>query len=352
MAWTFFPGAPCPASADTIPVALLTAVRVVQAALGAGMAAAASALALRLTGNSRAALVTAAGLAIGPVFVVEPFRVLTETLFLALLTAALLLYVRAPEQPAAEVPVGIALGLAALTRPVAAALPLALALLLWTSGTGPRRRRALALLLAFGATMAPWSLSLRRQTGSWLPQGLSANLWIGAIDDGRWQGSAALDALRARFPDGPDAYAGEVAARIRATPGAWLGTRARNFLSSLGQPHFAPDVPGSSAKRALSHWWNGDRGLSTLARSLSGTGALLKLALYGWHWLALAAALAGSWRWRRRWRELAPLWAVILYFPAVHLFLTALPRYLFPIQPALWVVAALAVISPGPGGDG
>ena len=45
-------------------------------------------------------------------------------------------------------------------------------------------------------------------------------------------------------------------------------------------------------------------------------------------------------------RQLLPLWTTILYFPAVHLLLTALPRYLFPIEPALWIAVGLFVSDP------
>ncbi len=349
-AWGLFPAAPSPESAGSIAVALLTVVRIVQVLCSVGMIAAAVALARRWTGNRSAALVTGLGLALGPAFVVEPFRVLTETVFLTLLVLGLLLHTTRRGGPAgAPVVTGVVFGLAALVRPVVLALPIVLAGGRWLCGDDPRRRRgAVLLLLAFTATVAPWSVSLRRHTGSWLPPGLAANLWIGAVGDGRWHGTEATDSLRSRFAGGPDDYLGEVAAQIRDAPGRWLLLRLRNLGAALVQPHLAADVSGTSTRQAITRWWQHDRGPRALLSLALQPSVLLKLALYGAHWLALIGGLAGLLRWRRSWRDLLPLWAVILYFPCVHFFLSALPRYLLPMQPALWVAIAL-LLQPPPG---
>ena len=347
-AWSCFPAAPLPPSDDAIPVALLTLVRVVQVACSLGMIAAAAALARRWTGSTRAALVTGAGLALAPGFVLEPFRVLTESVFLALLYLGVLLLVsRRQARPREQVPVGLVLALAVLVRPVLLALPVALAAWQWLAGPARSRRLGAAvLLLAFAAPLAPWSASLHRRSGSWLPPGLAANLWLGAVGDGRWHGSEAADALRSRFANGPDDYLGELATAIRTAPARWLSVRVRNLAVALAQPHFAAEVRGPATRAALARWWRDDRRPAALLALLTAPPTLLKLALYAAHWAALVGGIAGLLRWRRRWRELVPLWAVILYFPCVHLFLTAVPRYLLPIQPALWIACALLFVPP------
>jgi 4-amino-4-deoxy-L-arabinose transferase-like glycosyltransferase len=347
-AWAWFPKSAPPASPEAIPVALLTVVRIVQVALSLGMVASAVVLARRWSDSGRGALVTCAGLALGPAFVLEPFRVLTESLFLCLLYLGLLLFSTARREGSGKlIAAGCVLGLAALVRPVVMGLPVALAAGYWLTADRPeRRRRALAFLLVFAAMLAPWSLSLHHHTGSWLPSGLAANVWIGAVGDGRWHGRDATDVQRDHFVAGPDDYLGETLNTIREAPIRWLLLRARNLGAALAQPHFASDVPGPSTKQAVARWWRRDRTPEALLSLLSAPPVVLKLALYAAHWCALLGGLAGLLRWRRRWRELLPLWAVILYFPSVHVVLTALPRYLLPIEPGLWIAVALLFRSP------
>ena len=343
LVWGLFPTTPMPDSSGSAPVVLLTIIRVVQIGCSLGMVVAATGYACRLSGRDRAALVTCAGLALGPAFVLEPFRILTETLFLALLALGLLLWStsRRGLSPAL-IAAGLVFGAAALVRPVVLGLPVVLAAWEWFQGFGLlRRRRAAIFLLAVAVMLVPWSVSLRLRTGSWTPPGLSSNLWIGAVGDGTWHGRDATDALRQRFAGGSEDYFGETLGQIRRTPGRWLQIRIRNLGEALAQPHFVSQIPGPSTRRALASWWRGGRDPGSLVALLTAPPVVLKIALYGAHWFALTAGLAGLIRWRSRWRELTPLWACILYFPCVHFFLTALPRYLLPMQPALWIAVAL-----------
>lgn len=346
-AWACCPGHGLPGPDGPVPAAVLTLVRLAQVAASLGTAWIAWRLARRFGGSGRAAAATCAGLALGPAFVLEPFRVRTETLFLLLLVAALLLWDDARRRARTPIAAGLVFGLAALVRPVVVGIPLLLAGGMAVAGRGPAHgRRAAGFALAFVAVLAPWSVSLAVHTGSWFPRGLAANLWIGSVGDGRWQGRDATDAMREGFAGGPDDYLGETFEVVARSPGRWLATRARNLSAALVQPHFAPDLPGPSTRRGFAEWWRGDREPAGLVRLLSPPAARLKLALYLLHWLAIVGGLAGLLRRRRQWRELLPLWVVVLYFPAVHLLLTALPRYLFPIQPALWIAVAL-LLAPG-----
>jgi 4-amino-4-deoxy-L-arabinose transferase-like glycosyltransferase len=65
----------------------------VQAIIGAAICWFAYRLALALTGDERAGLFVAGALAVSPVFVIEPAQILTETLYMFLVTAGLTLYV-------------------------------------------------------------------------------------------------------------------------------------------------------------------------------------------------------------------------------------------------------------------
>lgn len=347
-AWSCCPEAPLPQPGGTIPVALLTIIRVAQILASLAMVWAAVALVRRWTGNDRAALITGAAVAFGPVFLLEPFRILTETLFMSLLYLALLLWsMRRRESWWPSSAAGVVFGLAALVRPVVMLLPAALVLSeLFTSRNHLRGRRAAAFLASFAVVVAPWSVSLHHQTGSWLPSGFLANLWIGAVGDGSWHGGDAADTLRSQFSKGPDDYLGETVTVIREAPVGWFAVRARNLGGALLRPHFVSELSGPSTRRAAVQWWLSERRPRDLVTLAVTPVVLLKLIFFALHWLALFGGLAGLVRWRRRWRELVPLWTTILYFPAIHVLLTALPRYLFPIEPALWIAVGLLVSNP------
>jgi 4-amino-4-deoxy-L-arabinose transferase-like glycosyltransferase len=348
-AWSCCPAMPLPQPSDAIPAAVLTIIRVVQILASLAMVWAAIVLVRRWTSNDRAALVTGAGLAFGPAFLLEPFRILTETAFMSLLYVGLLLWsIRQREQWWPSLTAGLVFGLAALTRPVVMLLPAALVVSeLCARRDRLRGRRAAAFLVSFTVVAAPWSFSLHHQTGSWLPSGFFANLWIGAVGDGSWHGGDAADARRSQFADGPDDYLGETVAVIRDAPVGWFAVRARNFGAALLRPHFVSELPGPSTRRAVVHWWLSGRRPGTLMTLAVTPVVILKLIFFAAHWLALLGGLAGLVRWRHHWRELLPLWTTILYFPTVHLLLTALPRYLFPIEPALWIAVGLFVSDPG-----
>jgi hypothetical protein len=107
------------------------------------------------------------------------------------------------------------------------------------------------------------------------------------------------------------------------------------------------ELPGPSTRRAVVDWWRSSRRPGDLVTLAVTPLVVLKLTFFAAHWLALLGGVAGLVRWCRHWRQLLPLWTTILYFPTVHVVLTALPRYLFPIEPALWVAVGLLVADPG-----
>jgi acetyltransferase-like isoleucine patch superfamily enzyme len=141
-------------------------------------------LARRLSGGG-AALLAAALTAVNPDLVVFTNILLTETVFVFLLCAAMLAWERAHEQP--TVPrwalTGALLGLATLARPTAQLLIVLVAVLGWRSRS---RRRHLAWLLlvavaAFALTLAPWTVRNYRTFHHFVPvaTGAGIGLWVG-----------------------------------------------------------------------------------------------------------------------------------------------------------------------------
>jgi predicted ferric reductase len=70
-----------------------------------------------------------------------------------------------------------------------------------------------------------------------------------------------------------------------------------------------------------------------------------KLVLYIFHWGGLLFGVVGSVLMWKRWRWASVLWGVMAYFLLIHFVLLALPRYLFPIMPAVWVFAAVGLLT-------
>lgn len=340
-AWLLFPGAPDPVEPALIPAGYLTLVRLIQAGLGLGTMWLAYGLARRLGGGHRAGLVAAAGLGLGPAFVLEPLNLLTESLFLALLTLAVTLYVRSVSRaaPGGLAASGAVFALAALTRPVVLLLPVLLfPHLVARSGPQRRARSAAVLLAAFAATLAPWGVYLRHSTGSWVPPGGFAHFWLGATPRGAWPGNREADALRRRFATRDDDYVGEAGRLIAADPGGWLVHRTGLLGAALAQPHGTADV-GTGIGARLARWSRDDRSLASLGAMVATGEFAFKLATYAFHWAALGLGAVGAWSTRRRWLDAWPVSAPVLYLLVAHWPLAVVPRYLFPAEVFLWVLA-------------
>jgi hypothetical protein len=348
--WLAFPGHGDPAGPLAIAAGYLTTVRIVQAVLGTLTVALAWALTRRLTRDDRAAMVTALAVGFGPAFVMEPFLLHTETLFMVLLTGTVLLQGAAPHgsTPGRAALTGIAGALTVLTRPVLALFPWVLAgHLLVRHGSQRGGRRAGALLLASALTLLPWHAWLYHGTGRWLPEGLAANLWMGARVDSQWIERAAFHEAERRLAAADRGYAAEALRLIAADPGAWLGRRATHLLAAIVQPHGIADLGGPSVKDAVGRWLREDRSVRGALRITGRPGFWTRVAAYVLHAAALTLALLGAWASRHRWRTWLPVYAAVAYPVFVHALLPASPRYLFPAEVFLWVLGGFGVARVG-----
>jgi 4-amino-4-deoxy-L-arabinose transferase-like glycosyltransferase len=302
-------------------------------------------LAGRRVWNHRVGMGAGAAIAAGPAFILGTDEVLTETLFIFLFTAALAWYAwrTAPRDMAA---VGVLLGLATLTRPVLLAFPAAVIVHLALKHGRRAIRPAAMLLLAFALTLAPWTLyNLARWDRFVIAgQGFTSFLYFGAQDEG-WIGPEASDAAIGVEPGEHEDrdYASRATATIRADPVGWAMHRLRSLGDAVLQPHGTVYFAGESLKDAATRWLRDDRSLSGLADLARQDAFWPKLALYVFHFAALAGGVVGMILSRRRWREAFLLYAGIGYFLAVHLVLYAIPRYLFPTEALWWLFAAAAI---------
>ena len=351
------------------PGAAVMAVRVVQALLSTATAYFGYRLARKISGSQRAGWIAALVLVLSPVFILESAQIVTETLYLFLLVAALWVYIRLiptprrPGEDAMDLPVmerttwmlalaGLLLGLATLTRAVLLAFPLGLALhLVMVYGWRGGLKRALVLLVVYAITVSTWTVYMRARWNLWVvgAQGFSAFLYLGATD---WQGPQQVDNSLAQdaggqFSTEPDEqqqlYQSAAAQIILKDLGGWLSRRGSELAGAFLQPHGVTFFPGESLRDLAMGWLNGDRSYDGFVRLVRGDYFIPKLVIYVLHYISILLGLVGIVRTRGRWRLTLPLIGLLVYTLLIHFALDAIPRYLFPLSFVWWVFAAAAL---------
>lgn len=306
--------------------------------------------------NRRVAAIAAWLIAINPIFIIESGQILTESVFLPLMVGALALHGRYTRRNALmtwqqAALVGVLLGLASLTRAIALALPLIfIADLLWRYRKRAMRSIA-ALLIAYSAVTLSWTVYgyLRWQTIMIGGGGLAANFYLGTNEG--WCGPQCVDERAGITPEdnlrNDEIYAQRAFEAILSDPFGYFGRRLTNLLEASLQPHNIAFFRGESLRDLVVTWWTHDRSLAGFGEVLRGDAFVPKLSLYVFHIGALLLGalglLHGAFRGRFFWQAL-PLYGALGYFYALHSFLTAIPRYLFPTA-ALWLIFASVVLA-------
>jgi acetyltransferase-like isoleucine patch superfamily enzyme len=300
-------------------------------------------LAEELVGRDAAFL--AAGLTtIHPDLIVYTNLLLTETLFIFLLCAAMLVWVRTIRRP--TVPrwamTGDLLGLAALTRPLAqllVVLVVAVTIVLWRSAPRPRYQVKMlaACLLAFLVTIAPWTLRNHLVFDRLVPitTGSGIALWVGT--NVAWHGSDMRG--EASIYADPD--------YVRVSAGDAFTAERRMLRESL--EHVLDDpvgilkiLPGKLMQMVKPASWIG----FYYPTGIPGS-ALLLFPLLLFHGLILILALLGSvcgLRSPGRPRTAVVfLWTPIAYIGLLTLATIPARRYVLPAIPFVVVLAGLAL---------
>jgi len=343
--WLAFPSAPMPDAAG-VPLGFLFIVRLGKVLASGWTVLLVYGLVRQLGVGRRSGMLAALAVGLGPAFVIEPFYLRTETFFVLLLTAACWLYLRAQREAsiARLAASGAVLGLATLTRPVA--LPLVLLLgghWLMTHGRRSGRAQIAALLAGLLVIIVPWVAYLRAETAYFTPEGFGSNLWIGASGDGTWQGTFPTAERSLAFGGTRDDYLPEVARLIGSDPLGWLRLRSGNLAQAVLVPHGVNDIGGPSLKVLAAAWAQADRSWTGLLAIIGLPSFVPKLIIYLFHMAALGLGVLGLVSFWPAWRTAGPVMLIPAYFLLVHFFLTAQPRYLFPAEAFLWVLAGGAV---------
>ncbi|HEX2906334.1 MAG TPA: glycosyltransferase family 39 protein [Phototrophicaceae bacterium] len=342
------------------PAAAVRVLQLLQVGLSIATIYLAYRLARTLSGAERAGLITAGVLAVSPAFVIEPSLLVSETVYMFLVSAALSVYVPAfaaqpPPGTGWAKPLALAavlLGLAALTRAPLLLFPVGLALhLLLACGWREGLKRAALLLVLYVLVVSTWTIYNRARWGRWVigAEGLAAFVFIGATD---WNGPEQVDenlaattgsAVPRSTEDQQELYQQAAAQIIGSDLGGYFQRRVSDLAAAYLQPHGTLYYGGESLKDLLVTWLQTDQTPGGLLRLTQGDWFWPKLVIYGFHYSGLLFGLVGMWVSRRNWRATLPLAGLILYLTLVHLVLDALPRYLFPTLIFWWVFAGMAL---------
>lgn len=331
------------------PAAAETVLRILNAVMGTALCAFVFILGKRYF-DERIGLLAALVMAINPAFIIESGNVMTESPFLFLLFGAFALYATRQDQRSwrDQALVGVLLGLATLTRAVTLLIPFVLVihlLYLW-------RRQAIrligALLLTYALTISTWTVYNLYRWHQWVigAQGLLANVYLGTTN---WCGPECTD-QQAHITPGSDnqtVYVNDTLHAILNDPIGYIRHRFANLFESYLQPYNTVYYPGQSIKQAVADWWANGHQVSDLWAITQIQAFWPKLVLYLFHYIALFFGLIGLLLGLLRLGPRLPMYGLIGYFTALHLVLTAIPRYLFPTEPVWWLFAAYTLISIG-----
>ncbi|MDB5036321.1 MAG: glycosyl transferase [Chlorobi bacterium] len=317
-------------------------------ALQIGMIAATLGIARRVTGSETAARLAVLILAVAPNMIAYSSLLLSESLFVMLMLAALLLFLKGIDRAgyAAVAVAGLLFGLAALVKPQAIPIPAVVlaALLIGRRRDDPLRtyRRSTALIYVIMlATLLPW---MARNYGLFGRFGIIStndgiNLFIGnnPSANGTYLLNDTLEREYFAAPDEParNGRARDIALRhIAAHPLATLALIPRKLWYL-----YRADAEGFS--------WN-QRSLPDPASSAGRRLDVLKIISFG-YWIPLLGACLGGMA--DMWRQRTERWggalggAIILYFTLVPLVFFGDGRFHFPVIPWMAIYAAMVIAS-------
>jgi len=264
---------------------------------------------------------------------------LTETAACLLVAAVALIAVRAWRSNGLgwSALLGLVLGLTALCRAELAALAgaVGLGLLIVPPATvGTRLARAFVLGVAFALTLLPWALRNYSTLGAFVPLTTDGwrTLWIASYPERwlEWKAEEPVLSIEAGA-SGPlersQRFRAAALNNLRTHPGTYAVMVVRRIPLLL--------IGGHS---------NVIAGLEGTTTASTGFVRLVKIGLLALNTTAMMAVGIGLWLCRSRWASLWPLYAIVLVPPLVYLMLFAVPRYLIPILPIAFLLAAEALL--------
>jgi hypothetical protein len=296
----------------------------------------------RMLAGRGAALLAALGTATSYVLIHQCARLESEVLFTPTVVLVAIALVHALRRPTARwlALAGLAIAVSVLVHATLLLFPVvAVALLFVQRPKAPRRiRGAVALLAGTAVLLVPWMLHVQHRFGSFKVASGNAVIWQGSPEyerlvdrygyAGVWERVLESPSGR-RHPletlDGDQWWTERGIDSIRAEPlaYAWFSVRKAGELW-VGDPHLD---------------WNESHvfDLSALNRRQNGWKATIAITFGR---LLILFALIAAWVLRRRWRDFAPLSAIVLYTTAVAAATASVARLGEPLHPLLYVIIA------------
>lgn len=300
----------------------------------------------RLAGTT-AGLVAAAATALWPNLVFHSGVILTETLFLVVLTLVFLVALATPEVARAPgwrrmATVGVLLGVLGLIRPVSLVIAPLFVLLWWSDGVTRAVRRLAVVAVATVAVMVPWSAfsTVRMESPVLLSLNFGDNLCISYRDGANGGFSLAPDCF-----DGYNQYRRPEYETVRQSDNI---DRATTWITE--NPGTAIGLVPDRARFTLQHDSDGLAAAGDYGEAPvfgADTVRILSDVADGYYWLLAALALAGVVVIARRgdWRDRR--WQVFILSAPVGLLSPLLtfgdPRFKMPIYPVMAICAGVAV---------
>lgn len=350
---------------------VITIMRLIQCILGIGTAYMSFRIATVVSKNQGAGLLAGALIALHPSFIIESSNIATETFYIFFLTMGLWLYIEyviSASQTGKKrlliwvIMVGLAFGMATLTRAVLLLFPIGIIIHMlmigYRNGFGVWLRRALVLLLVYGAVVSTWTVYNVGMWGRFVigSDQLMPALWRGAVqNDGAPDEN---DALLLENPDdiNPDGcevdckyqhstetYVEQINESIGGSIGVFISRRLKELGSSYLQPHGTIPLGRISVREGVLDWIQNQRSLDGLAQLLQVEGFTIKLIIWVFHYGGLLCGVIGMVLTRKAWRLTLPLIGFVIYTTLIHFVLLALPRYIFPVEIPLLIFSAITL---------
>lgn len=310
----------------------------------------------RRCGGERVGLVAALLVAVDPTYIFMTNLLASENLFVLWLVLGLLLATRAPAQPRALAGAGALFGLGALTRAIGLLVPVVVAL--WSRARAATRLRWLTgatwMLAGCALVIVPWTLRNAVVAGSpaLVCFGGGLNFYFGH--------NAAGIGYRdlAETPMAQLTTQAEIDRRgyrlgfeyIAAKPLAFFARAAQKTAALFGSPGYAPH--GNSAI-LLPDGWQTDPVKGRIAAEMRARqraknrwldGLFTRLAA-AHSYILLAGAVGALLLWRRLTAELRLMVYLCLGWIGAHAVFWAQPRFRYPMEILLSVLAAGALMA-------
>jgi 4-amino-4-deoxy-L-arabinose transferase-like glycosyltransferase len=274
--------------------------------------------------------IAAAIAAVYPFFVFYSALLLTETLFIALLTGgmALLIHAARSQRLGSAALAGLVLGLGVLTRSSLIGFIVFVAPFWWLAtrarGLGRSAQAYALMLLGLAIVLSPWVIRNYRLTG---------HLVLTTLQAGH-------DLYEANSPEATGGPASHLIDWDKATEGRKLTEYERDRFLRGKALAYIRDHPGRFLRLAVvkfARFWSPIPNYEKYRTSLYNTLSLLSFGP------VLGLAVAGAVQFRRRWPELLLLLSPVCYYSLLHTVFVGSTRYRTPVEPFLIVLAAYAL---------